>query len=399
SGAAEPAPPAEPGVAQPEAAQPGAAAELGAAAEPGSAGEPTVVKEGDVVDLTAAGPNAPDTYTVRPGDTLWDLSGRFLNNPWYWPKIWSYNPDITNPHWIYPGNLLRFYPSAEEAPVRVEPEEPEPTPVKEPEDLAKSDLKAPAPIEEQDAVSVAGPYKIGYHQASRLARHDTFVTPRELAESGEIHSAFEEKIMLSALDRAYATFEKKAKVTVGETYVIYKTVRPIYHPKTGELWGYQSSVLGAAKVVAVDERAVKLDITLSFDEIERGALLGPWTEKLLRRVDRKPNHKALDGRIIATQADIVTQVGEHHVVFVDRGQRDGVEEGNVFTVVRSGDLYGRDPHVAPWDDDLPPEDVGDLLIVDVKERASTALVTRSLSELMVGDRVQMRPASGGAGGK
>src|SRR6266542_3358013 len=63
----------------------------------------------------------PDTYTVKPGDTLWDLSGRFLNNPWYWPKIWSYNPWITNQHWIYPGNLLKFFPGEAEAPTRVEP--------------------------------------------------------------------------------------------------------------------------------------------------------------------------------------------------------------------------------------------------------------------------------------
>ena len=68
----------------------------------------------------------PDTYTVRPGDTLWDLSGRFLNNPWYWPKIWSYNPDVANPHWIYPGNTLKFFPSGEEGAVEVVPVEDEP---------------------------------------------------------------------------------------------------------------------------------------------------------------------------------------------------------------------------------------------------------------------------------
>jgi nucleoid-associated protein YgaU len=362
------------------------------------------------LDAGAAAPGGgatPDTYTVKPGDTLWDLSGRFLNNPWYWPKIWSYNPEIANPHWIYPGNLLKFFPSAEEAPTRVEPvpaspdlpiaeaagaEEEEPEAPQELEDLSRADMKAPAPVEEAEAVAVAGPYKIGYAPArARFARRDTFVTPRELAESGSIRAAFEEKLMLSSLDRAYATFQNQADVKVGETYVVYKTERPIYHPTTKELFGYQSVVLGSAKVVAVEDRAATLVIAASLDAIERGAMLGPWTQKFFRPVDRAPNRRAVDARIIASQVDVVTQVGEHHVVFLDKGAADGVEEGNVFTVVRSGDQYGRDPLAPSWDGGLPVERVGDLLVVDVKDSASAALVTRSMRELLVGDRVEMRP--------
>jgi hypothetical protein len=351
----------------------------------------------------------PDTYSIRPGDTLWDLSGRFLNNPWYWPKIWSYNPEITNPHWIYPGNLLRFYPSAEEAPTRVEPldaiaaaeqheEEDFAEPVRELEDFSRADMQAPPSVEEQDAVAVAGPYKIAYVPSrTRYARHDTFVTPRELAESGAISAAFDEKKMLSTQDRAYARFRGATDAQLGETYVVYKTDRAIHHPETKELFGYQSSVLGAAKVVAVDERAVTVVITHAFDPIERGALLGPWTEKPYRPVPRRANRRALDGRIIATQAEVVTMLGEHHVVFVDRGEADGVEAGNLFTVVRAGDPYGRDTRVAGWDARLPKEDVGQLLVIDVKERASAALVMRSLKELIIGDRVELRSEAGSGG--
>ncbi len=379
--------------AEPAGAEPGAepAAESAASARRAAEGDTVAIPPVDAsVPMSDASGNAPDTYTVVPGDTLWDLSGRFLNNPWYWPKIWSYNPEITNPHWIYPGNLLRFYPSAEEAPARVEPMVAEEEP---------RELEAPELVDE-DAVAVAGPYKIGYVPPQRrLARHDTFVTPRELAESGKIEAAFEEKLMLASLDHGYARFENAANVKTGETYVVYKTVRPIYHPVTHELFGYQSTVLGSARVVAVDDRAATLVIAESLEPIERGALLGPWTDKLVRPIERKPNQATLDGHIIASQAAVVTQVGEHHIVIVDKGAADGVQEGNAFTVVRSGDLYGRDPHVAPWDPSLPREDVGDLLVIDVKERASTALVTRSLKELLIGDRVEMRPGSTGSAGK
>jgi hypothetical protein len=348
----------------------------------------------------------PDTYTIRPGDTLWDLSGRFLNNPWYWPKVWSYNPEITNPHWIYPGNVLRFYASEEEAPVRVEPVEPgeqvaeeeELEAPRELEDFSRANMKEPGTEEERDAVAVAGPYRIG-HVAPRtpLVRHDSFVTPSELAESGKLRASFEEKLMLSSLDRVYADFRGEAPVKVGESYVIYKTVRPITHPRSGELFGYQTEVLGTGRVVATGDRVVTLIIQQSFDVIERGALLGPLTEKALRRVQPRANAVALDGRIIAGQVPVVTQFGENQVVFVDRGASDGVEEGNVFRVLHSGDGYGRPVNAPRWDSSLPPETVGELLIVDVRERASAALVVRSLRELVVGDRVEMRPSAGAGG--
>lgn len=359
----------------------------------------------------------PDTYTVRPGDTLWDLSGRFLNNPWYWPKIWSYNPDIANPHWIYPGNVVKFYPAADEAPTRVAPVDPPagvalgpevdegdpdlddagPAPL---EDVSRADMSAPPTLEQEDLVSVAGPRRVGYVPPKQLmVRHDTFVTPRELEESGVIKAAFAEKTMLAHLDSAYATFKAEVPVQVGETYVIYKTDRAIRHPDTKELIGYQSTVLGAARVTAVDDKAATLVITASNDVIERGAMLGPWTEKFLRPIARKPGTRDVDGRIIASPVGVLTQFAEQHVVFIDRGTADGVEEGNVFRVVRSGDLYGRKVDQAPWDPSLPKEQVGDLLVIDARERTSAALVTRSLAELLVGDRVEMRAEQGaGSGG-
>jgi hypothetical protein len=386
------------------------------AAEDGAVGLPV---EGSAIaaeEAKGAVP-PPDTYTVRPGDTLWDLSGRFLNNPWYWPKIWSYNPDITNPHWIYPGNLLKFYPGSEEAPARVEPVPPgaiaatpaEPevddvAPPHELEEVTKGELNASEPaLEDPDAVAVSGPYKIGFIPSKGiLARHETFVTPRMLAESGAITAAFEEKLLLVSLDRAYAKFHVQTDVKPGGTYVLYRTERPIRHPRTGELFGWQSTVLGSAKVVSVDKNVATLDISQAFEPIERGVMIGPWTEKFLRRVDRRANRKAMQAMIIGGQVRVVSLLGEQSVVFVDKGAKDGVEEGNVFTVVRSGELYGHQPNTAPWDSRFPRENVGELLVIDVKERASAALVTRSRTELLVGDRLEMRAvgqATAGAGGR
>ena len=333
----------------------------------------------------------PQDYTVQPGDTLWDLSQKFLGNPWYWPKVWSYNPEIENPHWIYPGNQLRVAVGDDG---RVEPlDVATDEPVREPEDLARVDLRKGASAEEQDAVAVAGPYRIGQVRRQQYALHESFVTPAEVGASGKVEAAFEEKLMLATLDRGYARFERKAPVQPGETYIVYRTVRPIRHPVTNELFGYQTQVLGTARVVAVDDKAATVEIVSAYDPIERGALLGPWTQKPFRPVAARPNARELDGRIIGEPVSVLTQLAEHQLVFVDRGSADGVEAGNSLQVVRSGDLYGRDPSAAPWDPTLPKERVGDLLVIDAREHVSTALVTRSRVELLVGDRFEMRTAS------
>jgi hypothetical protein len=110
----------------------------------------------------------------------------------------------------------------------------------------------------------------------------------------------------------------------------------------------------------------------------------------------------MEGVILAAQQDLVSEISEHHMVFLDKGRADGVEEGNVFTVVRSGDPYGREMNQILRDPALPKEDMGTLIVVDAQQTSSAALVVRSLRELYVGDKVEMRTAEprppAGAGG-
>ncbi len=327
---------------------------------------------------------APESYTVQKGDTLWDLSRRFLDDPYTWPKVWAENPSIANPHFIYPGSSIRF-PGGRQGLIEAAPTAP-----RELDDLSTSDG---TPIGDDDDVAVVGPYKIGYVPPRGLyARRDAFVTERELAEAGVLTAAFDEKSMLSVGDRVYARFKTPSEVRPGQSYLFYKTERPVTHPTTGLPFGYQTSILGTGRVVAVDARAATVEIVQAFDPIERGALLGPQTGKLVKQVPRRPNGKDLEGHIVAAQQAVQTELGQHHVVFIDLGKKDGVEEGNTLQVIRSGDLLERDMKEAQHDPNLPVEAVGTLLVVDVQENASTALVLQSDRELFVGDEVTMKAA-------
>jgi hypothetical protein len=385
-----------------------ALAQSGAPVEAGPADPAATKLEGEVGALPGTeapvGPTVEgESYTVQRGDTLWDLSSKFLQDPWAWPKIWSWNPEIANPHWIYPGNVLRLQaggaaagPVAGAGEVMAAPEGGELEAPRELADFSRADLNKPQEIGEGDEVVVAGKHKIGFTPRGIRSRKDSFVTRAELAQSGVVSAAFADNLLLTVHDRAYARFERDVPVKVGQVYGIYRAEREVKHPVSKQLFGYMTSVIGAARVVAVDERAATLEITSAADVIERGSYLAPWPAAPRRDVALRPNQKQVEGVIVATEAAVVSEIGEHHVVFVDRGTSDGVEEGNVFTVLRSGDPYGRNIASVTSDPTLPVEDIGSLLVVDAKEHASTALVVRSERELLSGDRVQMRVAGAGS---
>ncbi|HZW88388.1 MAG TPA: LysM peptidoglycan-binding domain-containing protein, partial [Myxococcaceae bacterium] len=126
-------------------------------------------EQGQVQTAPPEGPS--QVHTVEKGDTLWDLSSKYLGSPWYWPKVWSYNPQIANPHWIYPGNQVRFYPGnggAQETPARAEVMS-----------LEGDDLEDTKPFEgdDEDVQLVRIPVET---KTRELVVKDGFATPNEV---------------------------------------------------------------------------------------------------------------------------------------------------------------------------------------------------------------------------
>ena len=324
-----------------------------------------------------------EEHTVVPGDTLWDLCAKYLNNPWYWPRVWCYNPEIHNPHWIFPGQVVRFYPSGE-LPGEI---------------LAARDLEVPEPYEDEtqyeevpdQLVTMAGKAVQARRVTSVRIQRDAFVTMEEYEHLGKIVGSREDKKYLAHLDPIYIKFDNPGVAEVGKNYMIIRTKKKIHHPITGEFRGHYTRVLGAAQVVSIDEKVSTAIITSSLMAIERGDRVAAWIPSLNKNIGPRPNSVELKGYIMDSRVTL-TNLGERHIVFIDQGSDQGVEEGNVFNVVRREDGYTELGEVQPintWDKDLPVEIFGQIMVVDSRSQASTGIVLASLRELKVGDRVLM----------
>ncbi|HVK88748.1 MAG TPA: LysM peptidoglycan-binding domain-containing protein [Kofleriaceae bacterium] len=313
-----------------------------------------------------AGP-LPELHVVRRGDTLWDISSYYFNNPWEWPKVWSYNPQITNPHWIYPGDLVRLLPRgmfAAEAPPTTQPEETPPQP---------GDRTLPAPARKLD---------VGIKQTA-------FVEKSDLDKSVTVDGSVDEKALLGDGDSVYLSYPEGKPPKVGERYSIYK---PGKHVKQdGKDYGAYVQVLGQLEVVSVkqDKRARGV-IVQANQEIERGAKVGPLV-KTFKNVPTVAPKVDAQGPIVG----ILTRdqlIGNGEVVFVALGKGSGIEVGNRMYVVRRGDAYPATMSKEAGQDDrrFPARALGEIVIVDVGDKVSIGLVTLSVQEMGVGDLVMMQ---------
>lgn len=342
-------------------------------------------EQGQVQTAPPEGPS--QVHTVEKGDTLWDLSSKYLGSPWYWPKVWSYNPQIANPHWIYPGNQVRFYPgNGDETPARAE----------QVTGGDEDDLQAGQAVEgDEDVQMVRLPVET---KTREIVLKDGFATPNEVEAAGTLVGSYAESEMLSPFDTVYLEFKDKSAVQVGASYLVYRTVGKVYHPRNGKFLGYQTQVLGTVKVNRTSDPKVRATLEKSFDEIGRGARIGPARERLFETVAPTANAVSLQNLMVVAQLETsITMAGEHTRVLVDAGSAQGVQIGNVFTVIRQADPILSDLGVDPsvnQDTSLPVEEVGRCMAVDVREAVTTCLLLRSYREVVVGDRVELR--GGGA---
>lgn len=314
-------------------------------------------------------PEHPDRYVVVKGDTLWDISSMFLRDPWLWPEVWYVNPQIANPHLIYPGDILtlvyvdgkpqlqmtRGYPT-----VNLSPQ------------IREESLDKAIPTIPIDSIK-------------QFLTRSIVVGEGELDSAPYVVQSADEHVVTGAGDRVYV------RGIEGENEPLFDIFEPgpaYIDPDSDELLGYQALYVGNGPVQQFGDPATLL-LAETTREVRVGDRLLPM--KRTGFVTHFQPHAAppgTDGRIMSV-IDGVTEIGQYDVVAINRGTREGMETGHVLKIYQAGKVINdeisgkRNDRVK-----LPDEEAGILMVFSVFEKVSLGLVIEAHRAIHIDDIVR-----------
>lgn len=264
--------------------------------------------------------NAPEKYVVVKGDTLWDISGRFLKDPWRWPQIWNMNrEDIKNPHWIYPGDLVVLDRSGKEPRLS----------------LVKGGQGGMPTVKLSPGVRATAVDNNAIPAIPISVIHPFLSQPRVVPQGAFDGAPFilgsnADRVVLASGDDAYATGGKPGVTR----WNVLRPGKALKDPETGEVLGHEVVYLGDARTLA-EGAPQKIRITRSVQEIlPKDMLVEADNSSTFEFMPHAPETK-VNGRIISAYGGLGDS-GRYQTVVINRGSRDGLEPGHVLSVFREG---------------------------------------------------------------
>lgn len=335
-----------------------------------------------LLPLVAEAGDEGRTYVIQKGDTLWGLSQKFLKDPYYWPNLWANNPEIRNPHFIYPGQTVRIYDGRIEI-VPAEPTPP-PTPAEAPVEPAPvaADEQAPPPVATTEVAPPPPPPAVEKAVTIRTTGGEGFIATEDLAGVGRLVDATDNRLLLGAGDKAFLQLTQPAQV--GDRFELFDVSQTqILHPLTGKPAGYRVIELGMVEVLSNDGDVATGLIRQSFREVQRGARLRPYQEPV-RTIALKKARRPVSGVLLDAYSGKIQQA-QNDVIFIDRGAADGLEVGNLLYVSRPRKLT--EQVAVKTSLQLPDELLGMAVLIETRAQTATALIIKSVAPMVRGDRI------------
>ncbi len=325
----------------------------------------------------------PDEYTVQEGDTLWGIADMFLVDPWLWPEIWQVNPDIENPHLIYPGDeIILKYVGGDPMLTLRRGDASRTFKMKPDQKVRQGDrYERLEPAVRIEPLTSAIP-AIPLDAIASLMNSGRIVEEDYLEGAPYIIGGKTDTLVFGAGDRVYARGDWAEDTS---TYGVFRDGNTYIDPETGELLGHEALELGTAKAIDREGDIVTFRLTSTNQGIRFGDRLLPTEE---RRVDSTFYPSAPDEQVdglIMTVLGGVTQVGRNDVVVINRGENAGLQPGHVLAIDKRGALIK--DRMTNETVQLPSERAGLLMVFRSFEKLSYALVLQASEPLRIDDIV------------
>ena len=333
------------------------------------------------VALSELAPNAPETYTVKPRDTLWDISSLYLKSPWRWPELWGMNlQEVRNPHLIYPGQILFLEKADGRARLRVG------------QPVGGDTLKLSPRVRSQRNDLGAIP-SIPFHLIEPFLNEAVIFGANELETAPRIVAAQEGRVMMGRGDIAYVRGQLD---DAQRDYRVFREPKALLDPTTKELLGYEATYVGTAQYTRPgDSRNATLGepeivpATFLLNTLRLEAGIGDRLAVIPPREFSNYSPHAPQGPMAGQIASIYGEglnAGQNQIVSLNKGARDGMERGHVLALWRNGSTVIDKTDPARPSIKLPDERHGLLFVFRVFDRMSYALILSVQEPVRTGDK-------------